>query len=307
MTEFKGGFPQLNNTGDKKLFPKSELEDIKTSPQYLFFWLTEVITGERGEILTSLRKWLRTVDDIIDNEYETPTPQGIDVQEYIRSKTKLVKDFSGESQSNEVFAEKDDAPLARALKIARRFGIEITSELLVQMDLFKTEFEKRGNKDFLVESRVEMFERAKVGDRVIVDIILKILGVRNPASLPLISMGIGQQLDWLADMRDDISNGLITIPREDVESFGIDLSKISEFTTFSPDKNFKTWYMEIYNKIIIDWQKAQKEDAVILREAMSSKGYLLFWNGFWKRAINLRLKIIQANIRDWFGVNKTIK
>ena len=286
-------FESSNSTKKHDLKPLTHFDLFK-------LFIVEKAIGERGVMLVNLYKWLKIVDDVIDGD--KPLPNNITVFEYINNKRKLIKSLmSGDHLSETIVSDNQDL-LVKVLEVANKNKIFLDEELLTQMDLFETEYNKIISNDCLVNTKEEMIIRAGTGDQLIFRIILKSLGVKNleDVHLGFAEKGILQRANWLSNIYEDLQRGLITIPKEDAEKYHIDFSKFKN-PLFVKDDSFLKWYIDSYKKLVEDYTTIELEDKNIISKIpnFGYKNKLLLWYITFQRSKNAYFKEIKENIKNW--------
>lgn len=262
-------------------------------------FIVEKVIGEKGIMLVNLYKWLKIVDDVIDGD--KPLPNNTTVLEYINNKRKLIKSLASGDHLYETVAPNNQDLLVKIFEVANKNKIFLNEELLTQMDLFETEYNKIISNDCLVNTKEEMIVRAGTSDQLIIRIILKSLGVKNleDVRLGFAEKGILQRANWLSDILEDLQRGLITIPKEDAKKYHIDVSKFKN-PLFVKDDNFKKWYVDSYKKLVEDYTNIKLEDKNIISKIpnFSYKNKLLLWDIIFQRSKNAYFKKITENIKN---------
>lgn len=186
----------------------------------ILLYLTALIfIGRKTGIGFSLYAWLRRLDDVVDGD--ALPPEGKTTEEYIKVKWDLLDWVTGCSLDwgGEIFRE--DLLLIYFMRGAQESGISCEEEI---RNLWETIFwDKERREKLAISSKETLFHYAKLQDDSFLRIAAKVCG-GDVGKLNGILQGIPgliTRTDWFYDFPKDIEKGMINIPAEVIEAYGI--------------------------------------------------------------------------------------
>jgi 15-cis-phytoene synthase len=193
-----------------------------------FYYSFRLLDAPRRTAITALYAYCREVDDVVDEVADPAVAR--------------VKLAWWRTEVDRIFAGTPQHPVAVALvPVVRRYALQQSQLQLVidgmQMDLDKTRY-------------VDFDELETYCDRVagvVGRMSAEIFGYRNEATrLYARDLGVAFQLtNILRDIREDLGNGRVYLPAEDLERFGCDLAapddRIVDLVRFEADRA-QAWF-----------------------------------------------------------------
>ncbi len=204
-------------------------------------WIGGVINPERAGLLRSSYFWFRHIDDVADGD--KPLPKGYkNRQQFLQSKWDLVGQMFSEV-NGPIYGDREDLLLADYYSLARKFNIDLSQESFSILDTIILDEERTRSRRVLTsEELTGYFDKL---DFACVGGALKVVGETcEREDLSTLTYAVRTWFN-LRDFPKDFDSGIINISREDIDQYGIDLSRINGAETFEQVMTYaplRRWY-----------------------------------------------------------------
>ena len=217
----------------------------------VLFFLT--FFGRGAFVILLLTTWFCRLDDVVDGD--SPLPEGWSQKRYREQKHKLLENWAKGSPDAEILHE--DLLLVRALQVAERLGITLIDEIIEVWGVMQWECERRETGRLV--PRTEFVRETTKLDRGVLRAFAKLLkwNLTHFDAVAATFVGTFTRLDWLEDMLEDLQQGIVNIPSDAIDAYGIDLRRVlackswPEMMQYGP---FATWYREEVKITGRDWE-----------------------------------------------------
>jgi hypothetical protein len=212
----------------------------------IFYMLTGLAVilffSERQGMVMVLYAWLRKIDDIVDGEEAIPS--GYDIKSYLQQKHNIIK---GDHSS---FLP-EDILLVRSMDFFAEQGIDIQAETEEILRQIVFDCERHG----LIISREALSMHNIAQDRALFMIVVKASGgdVHYYEQQMADFWGIFTKVDSLIDIKEDIKKGIINIPAEDIDKYGLNLEMITSLD-IKDIPGFMEWFREEVENSSLKWK-----------------------------------------------------
>ncbi len=229
---------------------------MQYGPMFLSFWAYRIRGADRARALKSSYFWLRHVDDIADKD--KPLPYGYSSRRiFLLEKRELAKAIM--EGTTDVSGDREDILLMDFASATRKLGIDLSQETLAILDtiIFDEERTRTGR----VPTRAELDNYFDKLDFACVEGGLRLAGENyDRQGVADITLAVRTMFN-LRDLTKDLKVGIINIPSEDIESYGIDLdicrnaSSLSELLRYDA---IRRWYQDQVSTCSSHMERAEK-------------------------------------------------
>lgn len=208
-----------------------ENRGIQGFKQYgLYFavmWIGGLKYPEHAKLIRSGNFYWRWVDDVADGDRQLPE-EYTTREEFLQRRRNIVQQLFFQPESN-IYGEREDILLADYYCVARRLGVDLRQESLAILDSIIWDEERARNRRVLTQD--ELIEGIDKSDLACISGGLKVAGEScTPYDLSTLSWAVRTRFN-LRDFPKDFAQGMINISTEDVEEYGVDLTKVAGRST----------------------------------------------------------------------------
>lgn len=194
---------------------------IRFSRYLVMIMFGVLLVSRRMRIVVSSYCWFRIVDDILDGDREPPA--GFSSATY-RKRIDVLMAHLDDLQHCPVAPLPEDIHLVHIVSTCRQKRVDIRREMRGLWSVMSWDFDRRHAP--LPPRALSLQHYATLQDRVILSGCIKLLGgdVRRIDALEVLTHGVFTRIDWVVDVARDLQAGVVNIPREATQRYGIDLS-----------------------------------------------------------------------------------
>jgi len=238
---------QRNARQGNKWFFVSFLKDI------LFFQVILFPLSSRMRLLIATYFWLSYVNDIVDEDLDLPN--GLSRQSFIAQKTALI-DAIPDLADSDLFPE--DLLLVYILRLSGKRGMDFSNNIKEIWPIMLWDDQRRVDKRIV--SGQELYWHAANQDYLCLEIFAKIFGgdlERLRGSMANLK-GIVTRSDWLFDIDEDLSKGLVNVPSEAMNAYGINLENLlacKGWHDLRKIPGFLEFYMRELKNLEVAWRE----------------------------------------------------
>lgn len=204
-------------------------------------WIYGLIYPQQADIIRSAYFWFRHVDDVADND--KPLPSGYEnKRHFLQSKKGLIEQLFSRVPDR-LSGDREDILLADYYSISKRLGISLGEESLAVLDTIILDEERARSRRILIQSELDdYFDKL---DFACIGGALKVAGeTASCRDLSSLSWAVRTMFN-LRDFPKDLAEGIINISREDIDRYGVDLSKVEGCQTVEEVVGYRPmrrWY-----------------------------------------------------------------
>lgn len=223
---------------------------------FLSMWLYGLRNPDGARIIRDGNFFFRLVDDIADDDRPLPVVYKTK-EEYLQRR----KDVLGKLYAENIYVsgDEEDVLVVDWMRREKRLGINLGDEALAILDSII--FDEERSRSHKILTQVELNRYFQMLDVACLSGSLKVAGETcNPQELADLAMAVRIMFN-LRDFPEDYQRGVINIPREDLDRYGIDLAYCDGKTTIDELIAYpvmREWYGDQINSGLQFLQKGKE-------------------------------------------------